>query len=311
MRGCAQSGMRGVGESGLVSSGRRARGSGARGTRGSGCTGSRCGWLAVRAWVGGMGAVGFSLCARDWSGADGDPRERTTRPSSSLLSFPPLFLPHPRIHAASMDAFRTLTGGSRFDKKRFHADMTHFTVSLLSLVVAAPPQLELTHPSLAPISLCPSGPCTGYSTATQHIHGDRSRRARLLCPAQASHRQGPQAQAHHRPHPRRRRLDRALARNQPRLPRPPPPAQDQALRPRPPRPRRLPLGPRRPRPRPRRRAQARKALGRYWHEGTDRGPDGCVGDHARRASFTRPPSPFAHSRRPRPPPLLPARVGGN
>ncbi|TNY18742.1 ATP-dependent RNA helicase ROK1 [Rhodotorula diobovata] len=26
-----------------------------------------------------------------------------------------------------MDAFRTLTGGSRFDKKRFHADMTHFT----------------------------------------------------------------------------------------------------------------------------------------------------------------------------------------
>ncbi|KPV72984.1 uncharacterized protein RHOBADRAFT_55231 [Rhodotorula graminis WP1] len=26
-----------------------------------------------------------------------------------------------------MDAFRTLTGGSRFDKKRFHSDITHFT----------------------------------------------------------------------------------------------------------------------------------------------------------------------------------------
>lgn len=33
-------------------------------------------------------------------------------------------------HNARMDAFRTLTGGSRFDRKRFAGDMNHFQESL-------------------------------------------------------------------------------------------------------------------------------------------------------------------------------------
>jgi hypothetical protein len=53
-------------------------------------------------------------------GTDNSRAFLSSLPSSSFSHFP--------HHSSAMDAFRTLTGGSRFDKTRFQSDINHFQV---------------------------------------------------------------------------------------------------------------------------------------------------------------------------------------
>lgn len=207
---------------------------------------------------------------------------------------------------SAMDAFRTLTGGSRFDKKRFQSDITHFTVRPLSPPPPPPPSCTARSSSPSPLPLPPSSRCTGRVRHLGTVHLDRPRRARLLRPArrrrfvhldldqavQGPGQEGPQAQAH-----RRRCRRTSSPTHHRRLRRPPAPPQDQVLGPRPAQPGRLARRPRPPRTRPRLGPAPRQALVRHGHEGPDRRPDGRLGHHARRASpLPLPLSPsFPHS----------------
>lgn len=64
-----------------------------------------------------------------------------------------------------MDAFRTLTGGSRFDKKRFQSDITHFTVRPLS-PPPPPPSCTARSSSPSPLPLPPPPPAIQGESAT-------------------------------------------------------------------------------------------------------------------------------------------------